>query len=91
VTKIATDLIDGGSIDQFFTLQSKCNPGLQVPADEPAARWRREEQTLVSLKLLTQSFTTTSPLAKDIKDYKPQKAADAGVTKARDSNKWFQI
>jgi len=77
--------------------------GAQVPDDEPAIPAQHARRNPMAKRRADFGFsgtahtvlvdiTTASPLAKDIKDYKPGRAADAGTkTKAREYSKWFQI
>jgi hypothetical protein len=78
-------------------------PGVQVPPDESEAPTQHIRQNPMAKRradfgfsglahTVLVDFTSTSPLAKEVKDYKPGKAADLGTRlKARDYRKWFQI
>ena len=66
-------------------------PDQPIPRN-PMAKRRADFGFSNPIHTVLVDVATASPLARDIKDYKPGKAADVGTKKkAREYSKWFQI
>mgnify|MGYP006165262259 FL=1 len=78
-------------------------PGVRIPTDEPIVPGQPDSRNPMAKRRADFGFSgiartilvdvaTTSPLAKEVKDYRPGSAADVGTKKkAREYSKWFQI
>ena len=67
-------------------------PGVQIPVDEPIASGQPVTRNPMAKRRADLVLLAQSSFAKEVKDYRPGSAADAGTKKkAREYRKWFQI